>query len=89
MLHLHQLWIELPLLQECHSLFRIRCQILIWEELLCLPYPCQMLEVNFFLSTSHTTRGSYVPILHNISQPPPPTIRPSGDASYGPIGPDP
>ena len=42
----------------------------------------------FLPFTSHkaTTRGSYVPILHNIPHPPPPTVGPSGHSSYGPIG---
>ena len=37
--------------------------------------------------TSQIAIGSYVPILHNISHPPPPTIGPSGHTDLGPIGP--
>ena len=36
-------------------------------------------------STSYGTRGSYVPILHNISKTTPPATRSSGTAGYGPI----
>ena len=41
----------------------------------------------FVPPTSQTSRGSYVPILHNISHPPHPTVRPSAHASFGPICP--
>ena len=41
----------------------------------------------FVPPTFQTTRGSYIPILHNISHPPPPTIGPSGHTDLGPIGP--
>ena len=37
--------------------------------------------------TSQTARGSYVPILDNILQPPPPGVGPSGHVGFGPIGP--
>ena len=40
-----------------------------------------------FPSTSHTTRVSYVPVLHNIPQPNPLVLEPSGHVGYGPIGP--
>ena len=36
--------------------------------------------------TSHTSRGPYVPFLHNISKPTPPAVGSGGPAGYGPIG---
>ena len=41
----------------------------------------------FLPPTSEPARGSYVPILHNISGSPPPSTRPSGHVGLGPIGP--
>ena len=37
----------------------------------------------FLPPTSHTNRGSYVPILHNISQPNPPVVGSIGPIDYG------
>ena len=41
----------------------------------------------FLPPTSQTTRGFYVPILHNIPNPPPPTVVPSCHDGLGSIGP--
>ena len=51
--------------------------------------PIDFLNVGsqFHPPTSQTTRGSYVPFLHNISDPPPPVVRASGHAGLGHIGP--
>ena len=41
----------------------------------------------FLPSTLHRTRGYYVPVLPNISQPLPLDFVPSGHVGYDPIGP--
>ena len=41
----------------------------------------------FFPPTSQRARGSYVPVLHNISHPPPPIVGPITHTSLGPIDP--
>ena len=42
---------------------------------------------HFLSPTSHTGRGSYVDILHNIPQPTPPAVRSTGHVGYHTIGP--
>ena len=41
----------------------------------------------FLPPTSQTSRAYYVPVIHNIPQPPPLAVGPSGHAIFGPIGP--
>ena len=41
----------------------------------------------FLPPTSHTVRGFYVPVLHNVPQPTPPAVGSGGHVGYDPIGP--
>ena len=45
------------------------------------------LRSQFLPPTSLAVGGTYVPILHNVSNPTPPTVGSSGPTSHGPIGP--
>ena len=44
-------------------------------------------ESSFLSPTSQTTKGSYVPNLHNIQHPPLPMVGPSGHVGFVLVGP--